>query len=231
MKLSIIIPCYNEDRTLGEIIKKVKLASLPGGWEKEIIIINDGSTDDTARLLGEIGVGCIVIHKNKNEGKGAALRDGFKQGSGDYFIIQDADLEYDPGEYEKMLEPVIKRKADVVFGSRCLKKDNVLYTHISYFYGNLCVVKIFNWVFNTNLTDITTCYKLFSRSFLPSLTRLSSDGFVFDAIDLTYVLSMGGGVVEVPISYRPRNKKDGKKIKWRDGIIFLFAIARIKLRN
>ena len=226
-KLSIIIPCYNEEKTIEEVLERVKLAPLPEGWSKEIIIVDDCSTDRTREIIKKYQNELRVVFKEKNQGKGSALKEGFKIVSGDYILIQDADLEYDPRDYLKLLEPIIENKADIVFGSRVLNKNNVSFSQV-YFYGGLLISKIFNLLFGTKLTDIATCYKLFPRSLAPKLIYLSSNDFVFDVIELTHQLVLNGRIVEVPISYKARSRKEGKKINWRHGVKCLFSMLKIK---
>lgn len=227
-KLSIIIPCYNEGKTMNKVLKKVKEAKLPQDWEREIIIVDDGSEDNTKKILRELKDGDIkLIFKEKNEGKGAALKKGFEVVSGDYILIQDADLEYNPNDYIKLFQPIIKGKSDIVFGLRTLKRNDVPFSRL-HFYGGLFICKIFNLLFGTKLADITTCYKLFPRNLISKLIYLPSNDFVFDAVELTYCLIMNGKIVEVPIDYRPRSRKEGKKINWRDGVRCLLSMLKIK---
>jgi len=226
-KLSIIIPCFNEKQTIAKVLLNVKRVKLPRGWSKEVIVIDDFSTDGTRDDLG--GYSNIkLILREKSGGKGAALKDGFKIASGDYILIQDADLEYDPKDYIGLLKPILKGESEIVFGSRILKKNNVPFSK-SYFYGGLLISKIFNLLFGTKLSDIATCYKLFPRYLVPRLIYLPSNDFVFDVIELTHQLIMSDKVIEVPINYKPRSKKEGKKINWRHGIRCLFAILRLRL--
>lgn len=231
MKLSIIIPCFNEEKTVLDTIEKVFRARLPQGWEREIITVDDGSTDKTRYILQKaekvFQERMKVIIKEKNEGKGAALKTGFTEASGDYIMIQDADSEYSPEDYFKLLTPIIQKQADIVFGSRNMGHNNVPFNTV-YFYGGLAVGKIFNLFFGTRFSDITTCYKVFPRALVPRLAYLPSHDFVFDAIELTHALSQGGRVVEVPIAYVARTKKEGKKLNWTHGMKCLMAIGRIK---
>lgn len=230
MKLSIIIPCFNEEKTIFKIIEKVSLAPLPLGWEREIIVIDDGSTDGTRRFLQDVintNFNIKIIQKAKNEGKGAALKMGFSAASGDYIIVQDADVEYDPFQYRKLLTPIIRKEADIVFGSRNLEETN-LPSHVLYLYGGLAITAIFNLFFRTQLTDITACYKVFPCSFVPQLLHFPHNNFSYDAIELTYALARGGKIIEVPIRYTGRTKKDGKKLHWSNGFTFLLVILKLK---
>lgn len=228
MKLSIVIPCFNEEKTILHTLRKVKRVRLLEGWEKEILVVDDGSFDGTQEILRNLEDSDIqVLYRKKNEGKGAALKAGFSRATGDYILIQDADAEYDPEEYSKLLAPIIQKQADIVFGSRNMGHDNVPFSAV-YFYGGLAITKVFNLFFGTKLSDITTCYKVFPRSFAPSLVCMPEKDFVFDAINLTHALVTGGHVVEVPITYVSRTRQEGKKLNWTHGMKCLVAIGRIK---
>jgi dolichol-phosphate mannosyltransferase len=227
MKLSIVIPSYNEDKYLAHVIKRVQDAKLPDGVDKEIIIVNDGSTDGTKQLLDSY-TDLTVIHKAKNEGKGSALKLGLQAVKGDYVIIQDGDLEYDPNDYIKMLQPILEGKTEVVFGSRNLNPNNISFS-VSFYIGSLFLTRLFNFLFRTSFTDIFSCYKMFSANLIEDLIFLPSNDFVFDGIDLTYALSKRSkNIVEVPISYKSRSRQEGKKIGAIDGIKCILAMARIK---
>lgn len=233
MRLSIIIPCYNEADTIEEVVSRVLAAPLPGSWEREVVVVDDGSADATKRALARVADSAheapvVVIYRTENGGKGAAVKDGLRRASGDYVIIQDADLEYDPNDYAKLLAPILEGSATSTFGSRIIRDNNVPYSAV-YFYGGLLVTKLFNIVFGTRLTDIATCYKLFPRSYIPALVASHHDDFVFDAVDLTLELVQGGSVAEVPISYTARTKSGGKKLNWLHGIEIVLAIFVARL--
>ena len=230
MLLSVIIPCYNEADTLEEALARAQEASLPSGWKKELIVVNDGSTDRSAEILDRLSStgDFTVIHRAKNGGKGAALKSGLARAKGEYVLIQDADLEYDPSDWQALLRPIIEGRCDSVFGSRTKKNNNVPYSAV-YFYGGLLVTKVFNLLFGACFSDIATCYKLFPRSHIPALITSVNDDFVFDAVDLTAELFLHGSVVEVPISYRARTQKGGKKLNWRHGIEIVLAIVVARL--
>jgi dolichol-phosphate mannosyltransferase len=226
LKLSVVIPCYNEERTIDEIVSRVESAALPPGWGMEIIIVDDCSTDKTRGKIAKYSGRHKTIFRDSNGGKGAALKTGFSKTEGDFILLQDADLEYSPDDYKKLLS-ALDEKHQIVFGSRNIGHNNVPFSAV-YFYGGLLIGKIFNVSFGTHLSDITTCYKLFPRSLVQSLMYLPSDDFVFDAVDLTYALSQAGAIAEVPITYTARTKRDGKKLNWTHGVKCLMAILRIK---
>jgi glycosyltransferase involved in cell wall biosynthesis len=229
MRLSIIIPCYNEPVTIGEIVDRVQAAALPLGWEREIVIVDDGSREDTKLALRRIQTAhphIQVITREKNGGKGAALKDGFRAATGDYLLIQDADLEYDPADYTALLERV-DAGAPVVFGSRELKDNNVS-GRAMYFWGGIAMNKFFNLCFGTHLSDVSTCYKLFPKRFVPELLLQPSGDFVFDVIELTRVLATHGPIMEVPIKYRARGAEEGKKLRMSHGIRCGLAVLRLR---
>ncbi len=223
--LSIIIPAFNEDKTILSLLKKVKSVKLPG-IRKEIIIVNDGSTDKTIRLLGKIKMPhCKIFHHTKNKGKGAAIRTAVAHAIGDFFIIQDADLEYDPADYLKLLEPLLKSEADVVYGSRFLGV-NQAFTMWNYL-GNKSLTFFANHLYNTVLTDMETGYKVFRASVFRSL-NLRSNRFNFDPEVTAKVLKKKFKLFEVPISYHGRDYENGKKINWWDGCMALFCLIRYR---
>ncbi len=226
--LSVIIPCYNEAATIAEVIDKVKKTELPGGWQKEIIVVNDNSRNDTERAIGAIKEIDHVIHRRKNGGKGAAVKDGLRVAKGDYCIIQDADLELDPNEYPSLLAPIIKGEADSVFGYRVLANPDAPKNPVL-FYGGRILSLFYNLMFGAHFKDIPACYKIFPRAYIPELLKAPSDDFVFDAVEMTRVLDCGGSVAQVPISYRPRGRKEGKKIRWQHGAYCLLAILFLRL--
>ncbi len=231
MRISIIIPCFNEAETIEAVVERVFAAQLPPGWSKEIIIVDDGSgvaTRDALARIRDAGNPVVIHMREQNGGKGAAVKDGLRRATGDYVLIQDADLEYDPNEYQRLLQPLVERPEVSVFGTRAHAQNTVSYSRI-YFYGGLLVTRLYNLLFNKSLTDIASCYKVFSARHIPALLKSSHDDFVFDAIDLTHTLISSGPVEEVPISYVARSKKTGKKLNWSHGldIVLAMILARI----
>ena len=225
MKISIVIPVYDEVATIEKILSRVQAVAL----EKEIIIVDDGSTDGTHELLNEIGQAqenLKVLFHNRNQGKGAALRTGFGAVTGDIIIIQDADLEYDPREYKKLLEPILDGRADVVYGSRFLGGPHrVLF--FWHYVGNKLITLLSNTLTNLNLTDMETGYKVFRRQILDDIT-LKSNRFGFEPEFTVKVAKKGLRIYEVPISYSGRTYSEGKKITWRDGLVAIFTIVWFK---
>jgi len=221
MKISVIIPVYNEEATISEIIARVGAIDL----EKEIIIVDDGSTDGTPQQLKEIAGkfdNVKVLAHGKNLGKGAALRTGFAAATGDIIIIQDADLEYDPREYEALLVPVLDGRADVVYGSRFLSGPHrVLF--FWHYLGNKFLTLLCDAFSNLNLTDMETCYKVFKKEVLDEI-QLKSNRFGFEPEFTMKIAKKGFRVYEVPISYSGRTYEEGKKISWQDGLAAIVTI-------
>ena len=213
-KLSIVIPCYNEEKTIQEIVDLVEKVN---GVEKEIIIVDDGSKDSSREILSRMAKEkphLKIILKPQNSGKGATVREGYKHTTGDYVIVQDADLEYDPQDYNKLLAEM-EKGGQVVYGSR-FSGDHQDMTSLHYF-GNRFLTVLTNLLYGTHLTDMETCYKLLPGDFVRSL-KLKSDRFDFEPEITSRILKSGAKIVEVPISYRGRSWKEGKKITWRDGV-------------
>ncbi len=225
MKLSIIIPVYNERNTVREILRRVRAVDL-GKVEKEIIVVDDGSTDGTSDILNfEADSSTRVVRHSKNMGKGAAVRSALPYVTGDYIIIQDADLEYDPDDYLALLRPVLKGKAEVVYGSRFTGEHrNMLFWHML---GNKFLSLITNILYDSTLSDMETCYKLISKKIIDDIT-IKSNGFDFEPEITAKILKKGIRIYEVPISYAGREYHEGKKIKWFDGIIALWTLIKYR---
>lgn len=224
MKITIIIPTYNEGETVGEIIKQVKMVE---GFEKEIIVVDDASTDQTALAIKKIR-GIIVMRHANNQGKGAAIRTGLAYATGDYLLVQDADLEYDPQDILLMLDPVRKGKAEVVYGSRFTGQHrNMFFWHLI---GNQFLTFVTNLLYNTTLSDMETCYKLMPVTLARSL-NLQAKHFEFEPEVTAKILKRGIRIWEVPISYAGREYEQGKKISWKDGIPALWVLVKERFRD
>jgi glycosyltransferase involved in cell wall biosynthesis len=229
MKLSIVIPVYNEKKYVQEIVKRIQEVAL-GSVEKEIIVVDDCSSDGTTEILKEKieQLVDIVIYKDQNEGKGAALRTGFQKVSGDIVIVQDADLEYDPAEYAKLLRPIEQDYADVVYGSRFVGSDPHRVLFFWHYMGNKFLTFLSNMFSNLNLTDMETCYKLFRREVLDTI-QVEQNRFGFEP-EITAKIAKGGWrIYEVGISYYGRNYSEGKKINWIDGLQAVWCILKYNL--
>ncbi len=235
-KLSVVIPVYNEEKTIHELIGLVVNAPLPKGVVREIICVNDCSKDDTGKqldLLPQVfpNTDFRIFHKPVNEGKGAALRDGFKHATGDIVLIQDADLEYDPADYPKLLQPILDGKADVVFGSRFIGEPH----RVLYYYhtlGNQFLTMFSNLFTNLNLTDMEVCYKVFRKTVLDRI-EVKCNRFGFEPEITAKVAKMRPRlrIYEVGVAYYGRSYEEGKKITWKDGIKAILAIIRFRFSN
>jgi len=226
LKLSIVIPVYNEDKTLEEIIKKVKAIDL-GAIEKEIVVVDDGSSDKTIDILKKTIEPLVdkVIYKEKNMGKGAAVRTGFENVTGDIVIIQDADLEYDPQEYKRLLQPILEGKADVVYGSRFMGGRPHRVHMFWHQMGNNFLTALSNMFTNLNLTDIETCYKMFKKEVIDSI-KIEENRFGLEPELTAKVARLKCRIYEVGISYYGRSYEEGKKINWKDGFRAICVILK-----
>lgn len=229
MKLSIVIPVYNEEKTILDIVRRVDGVDL-GNIEKEIVLVNDCSRDGTAAKLEELKdqAGVRVLHHARNQGKGAALRTGFEAATGDMVIIQDADLEYDPDEYPRLLKPIVEGKADVVFGSRFSGGESHRVLYFWHSVGNRFLTLVSNMLTDLNLTDMEVCYKVFRREILRRI-RIEENRFGFEPEITAKVAKLRCRVYEVGISYAGRTYLEGKKIGWKDGFRALWCIVKYNL--
>ena len=235
-KLSIVIPVYNEEATIHELVGLVAHADLPDGLTREIICVNDCSKDGTAAKLDQLpgvfpGVEFQIRHKPVNEGKGAALRDGFKLATGDVVLVQDADLEYDPQDYPKLLQPILDGKADVVYGSRFIGEPH----RVLYFWhtiGNKGLTALSNMFTNLNLTDMEVCYKVFRKEVIDRI-QIKCNRFGFEPEVTAKIAKMRPRlrIYEVGVAYYGRSYEEGKKITWKDGIKAILTIIRFRFSD
>ncbi|HYN15288.1 MAG TPA: glycosyltransferase family 2 protein [Terriglobales bacterium] len=229
MKTSVVIPVYNEFNYIDEIVRRTMASPI----EKEIIIIDDYSTDGTRVRLQELAGGApdgplrILFHE-KNRGKGAALRTGFAAATGEIVIVQDADLEYDPSEYPKLIGPILEGKADVVYGSRFAGGESHRVLYFWHYVGNRFLTLLSNMLSNLNLTDMETCYKVFRREIIQQV-KLAEDRFGFEPEVTARIAALKCRVYEVGISYSGRTYEEGKKIGWKDGFRTLWCILKYNL--
>ena len=226
-KLSVIVPVYDERNTVVEIVRRMRAVDLP--VDLEIVIVDDGSTDGTRDVLRQLADSTVrvVLHEH-NKGKGAAIRTGLEKVTGDLVLIQDADLEYDPEDWPKLLNPVLRGKAQVVYGSRFTgERRNMLFLH---WVGNRFLSLVTNVLYNTTLSDMETCYKLFDRTVLEGIT-INASRFEFEPEITAKLLRRGIRIYEVPISYTGREFEEGKKITWRDGFPAVYALVKYRFRD
>jgi glycosyltransferase involved in cell wall biosynthesis len=223
-KLSVIVPVFNERNTLPEIVRRMRNVELP--LDLEVVLVDDGSTDGTRALLPQLEDSTVrVVKHDENQGKGAAIRSGLRNATGDVVLIQDADLEYDPDEWPKLLAPLMKGRARVVYGSRFTGERRTM--PLSSLVGHRMLVTAANVLYNTSLSDIETGYKLFDRELLDSLP-LVADGFDFEPEVTARVLRRRERIYEVPISYTGRERDEGKSFTWRDGAIALWVLVKCR---
>jgi len=222
--LSVIVPVFNERNTLTEIVRRMRAVDLP--VDREIIIVDDGSSDGGDKVMAALEDSTVRILRHEgNKGKGAAIRTGMAKARGDLLLIQDADLEYDPEDWPKLLAPLLRGKADVVYGSRFTgERKNMLVWH---WIGNRVLSMVTNLLYNTTISDMETCYKLFDRKVLDGVV-VQSDRFDFEPEITAKVLRRGYRIYEVPISYSGREFDEGKKITWRDGFGALRALVKYR---
>ena len=240
MKLSVIVPVYNETNTIAEILRRVRSVELtvPVGFgaedgrtvvlEREIVIVDDGSTDGTRQYLRgiEAEADVVVIFHDRNQGKGAAVRTGLQSASGDVMLIQDADLEYDPREYPDLLQPILEGRSKVVYGSR-FRGGPTKAMFFWHMVGNRLLTMVTNVLYDTILSDMETCYKVFTREVAEQLD-LKAAGWGFDPEITAQILKRGFRIYEVPISYTGREFSEGKKLNWRDGLTVLWTLVKCR---
>lgn len=227
MRISIIVPVYNEEKTIEKVIEQLK--TIDFGFEKEIIIVDDGSTDNTPNILKKLQITDYklqIIFHDKNEGKGVAISTGIKNSTGDIIAIQDADLEYNPEELKFLINPIIKNEADIVYGSRLIRENPVIYK--KYYLGNKFISWIISLLFGVKVTDSYTCYKVFRKKVIENI-ELKSKHFEIEAELTCKFLKNGYKILELPISYNPRTLEEGKKIKLKDALVGLITILKIKI--
>jgi glycosyltransferase involved in cell wall biosynthesis len=224
-RLSVIVPVFNERNTVAEIVRRMRSVDLP--IEREIVMVDDGSDDGTRDVLTQLQDSTVRVVKHPlNRGKGAAIRTGLEHATGDVVLVQDADLEYDPEDWPKLLAPVLKGRARVVYGSRFTgERRNMLFLH---WVGNRFLSLVTNVLYNSTLSDMETCYKLFERDVLDGV-QLRADRFDFEPEFTAKILRRGIRIYEVPISYAGREPYEGKKITWRDGVTALWTLVKYRL--
>jgi glycosyltransferase involved in cell wall biosynthesis len=223
-KLSIVVPVYNERNTVAESIRRARDVELP--IEREVVVVDDGSNDGSSDIVERLGDSTVrVFHQPFNQGKGAALRRGFAEATGDLIVVHDADLEYDPRDWVVMLRPLLEGQARVVYGSRFTgQRRNMLFWH---WVGNRFLSLVTNVLYNTTLSDMETCYKMMDAEVVRSI-RLTANGFDIEPEITAKVLRLGERIWEVPISYAGRELDEGKKISWRDGLPALWTLIKVR---
>ena len=223
--LSVIVPVYNERNTVAEILRRIRAVEVP--LQVEVIVVDDGSTDGTDKVLAALEDSTVrVVSHDVNRGKGAAVRTGIETARGQLVLIQDADLEYDPDDWPRLLDPVIKGKAKVVYGSRFTGERRAM--RPTQWLGNRLLTLAANLLYRSTLSDMETCYKLFDRRVLDDI-HIDSDGFDFEPEVTAKVLRRGHRIYEVPVSYTGREPSEGTKFEWRDGVRALATLVRYRV--
>ena len=228
-KVSIIIPVFNEKDTLEQLVEKVEQANF-AGLEKEIILVDDKSTDGTFEILQRMQEKYKVLFHEKNQGKGAAIRTAVKEATGDFVVIQDADLEYLPDDYDKLLPLLINNEADVVYGSRFKNEENSKNFILKNKLANMFLTMLTNILYGAKITDMETCYKAFKREFIQGIT-IKSNRFDFEPEITAKIMKKKAKLVEVPISYIGRGHEEGKKINWKDGIHAILTLVKYRFTD
>jgi glycosyltransferase involved in cell wall biosynthesis len=228
--VSVIVPVYNEERTIAAILRKVQEVRLDG-LQKEIVVVDDGSTDRTVEQLQRFGDEIRLVRHPKRLGKGAAVRTGFLAATGDILVIQDADLEYDPQDFPRLVEPLLRGDVDAVLGSRFLVQKPQFFTRdgspfFSHYIGNTLIIWLTNWLYGFCATDYEGCYKAFRADVIRATPPVEADGFEFDNELICKLLRQKRRISEVPIHYNPRVYQEGKKIRWQHGVRMLWTILK-----
>lgn len=227
LKVSVVIPAYNEEATIANVVRAVRAVRVPGATF-EVVVVDDGSTDGTEAACKALGTEIDIYERQRNQGKGAALRTGFGRATGDVILIQDADLEYDPNEYPKLLEPILAGKADVVIGSRFAGSDPHRVVYFWHMVGNRFLTLLSNFASDLNLTDMECGYKVFRADVLKKI-KLTENHFGFEPEVVAKVAKQKVRIYEVGVSYHGRTYAEGKKIGVKDGFRALYAIAKHNL--
>lgn len=229
-KVTIIIPAYNEEQTIAQVLQAVRDEPLPKDMEKEILVVDDGSSDQTAKIAEKFSNGhhVRVFRQIPNQGKAAAIKRGIAEARGDYILIQDADLEYSPSHYSDLIGPILDGKADIVYGSRF--KGTIRSMHGINRWANVVSNITFNLLFGTKLTDVNTCFKLFRVQDIRSIS-IESDHFAFETEVTAKLVKKGLKIVEVPIEYEARSVEEGKKINWPKAVGMYWAIIRFRFSS